>query len=171
MTTAASAQLHPRIAALRTSLSHLKARAVTSSGSNDMIELTEDELTRIEELYAPGVRKLGLSLSFCVSEIVQGYVPIKDVACLVVGTALPPDIDWDIPLRNYRETYWRKNPDEAMSVVKALRESGRIFQPRLQGHEPPNLIYGFWSAIPDGILPSMESIISYALEKYCVQPR
>lgn len=89
--------------------------------------------------------KIGLSLSFCVQDILDGKVAEQDVLCIVSGTKAATQEDWAKLLQGY-EIYWHKNVGEAYNIAVRLRESGRIVQPRLNGQEPPNIAasLGHW---------------------------
>src|SRR5687768_9183289 len=75
---------------------------------------------------------VGLSLSFCVSEICRGNMAMDDVTKIVAGTAIP---DVGAIIQNYKDAYWRDYPEKAEQVVRQLWEEGRIEQPRLSGME------------------------------------
>ena len=92
--------------------------------------------------------KVGLSLSRCIKDIVQGRVDINDVLVLVTRT------DFDV----YDEDQWKSiwegynvyNPewygldhDEVRNTVLILWDRGKIHQPRKFGSNPQRLPY-YW---------------------------
>lgn len=86
----------------------------------------------------------GLSLSFCVSDIVRGIVKEENVEKIVSGTAVKTDTDWEELLQSYCRIYWFDFPEKARALVARLRQQGKIEQPRLQGHEAHNIAEGHW---------------------------
>lgn len=103
---------------------------------------------------------VGLSLSFCVTDILRGCIALEDVTKLVTGTQLRDEADWEKCLGEYCQTYWRDDPLEALAIVRQLRESGRIEQPRLENEAHYPLIYaGNWVTSSDqGIIWSDLSV-------------
>jgi hypothetical protein len=77
--------------------------------------------------------KVGLSLSFCVQDIMNGKVDINDVAFIYSGTYFRNTREWDIGLNQYKEVYWVKNPSEGERIARYFLEKGLIIQPRLEG--------------------------------------
>lgn len=82
---------------------------------------------------------IGLSLSFCIQDIIDGLVNIDDVERLVTGTRWT-EADIQERLDYYCTNYWNSNPELARQVFWQLWNSGRIEQPRLQGDESHRLI-------------------------------
>lgn len=83
-------------------------------------------------------KKIGLSLSFCVSEICEGSVRLEDVAKVITSTALTSSQEWDDAMQCYRDSYWRKYPDQGEAVAKELLATFRLEQPRLsEDHRGP----------------------------------
>lgn len=79
---------------------------------------------------------IGLSLSFCIKDIIAGKVDINDVAFFSTGTCARTPEDWaDVELI-YRETYWGNNPELASSILHSFLDRGLILQPRLEGNHP-----------------------------------
>ena len=85
--------------------------------------------------------KIGLSLSRCVRDIVEGRVNIHDVLVLIARTDFDPTVDdqwasiWD-GYTGYRPEWDGLEEDDVKSVVLALWDSGRIHQPRKFGAHP-----------------------------------
>jgi hypothetical protein len=90
----------------------------------------------------------GLSLSFCVRDLVKRYVNILDVGLITIGTNCHTETEWEAMLDEYATTYWREFPAEARAVVNLLLFDGKIEQPRCHGGCPPNIAKegGHWIA-------------------------
>jgi hypothetical protein len=82
---------------------------------------------------------IGLSVSFCVRDIVAGKVPLADVEKIIAGTNAPTLEVWEGVVKHYRDVYWRNNPDECERVFRQLLAEGKIHQPRVEGGRPPLL--------------------------------
>ncbi len=92
----------------------------------------------------PEVKMEGLSLSFCISDIVSGRVPLESMSIIVSGTAAISDDAFRKLLVQYSKTYWRGFTTEASSLAWSLWKEGRIIQPRLNGERPLNIADGHW---------------------------
>jgi len=91
---------------------------------------------------------IGKSVSYCVKEIMTGKIKIEDVKKINAGTAITND-NFDDFLESYRTGYWQKDPDLGEKIFRELWDSGRIYQPRLEGFEAPNPSYGYWEEVKD----------------------
>jgi hypothetical protein len=84
---------------------------------------------------------IGLSMSFCIDDILAGKVQEEDVALLVTGTAARDDATFEQLLKEYsgREpehpylNYWKGREDEGCEIARRLWKAGKIDQPRLRG--------------------------------------
>jgi len=92
--------------------------------------------------------KIGLSLSRCVKDIVEGHVDPEDVLVLVTGTQFDPTLDdqWDNIWYAYAIDYsiwldFRDREDEVRAVVLQLWHDGKIHQPRKFGSAPRSPVY------------------------------
>lgn len=74
---------------------------------------------------------VGLSLSLCVLDIVEGRVAINDVETIVAGVRASNDHEWRALLAGYCQSYWHDCQDMAIYYANTLRDSGRLEQPRL----------------------------------------
>jgi hypothetical protein len=90
------------------------------------------------------VMKIGLSLSRCVKDIVNGVVHIDDVYCIVTGTRAVDDRQWLLLMGTYGLSEWRGMESTAMAIANVLRDSGRIVQPRVLNIPPPSLARSIW---------------------------
>ena len=102
--------------------------------------------------------KIGLSLSRCVRDIVEGRVDIDDVLVLITRTDFDPTVQeqWDsiwVGYISYNPEWRGLEHDAVYAVVVELWASGRIHQPRKFGRNPPRR-QEFWleTVLPDSEL-------------------
>jgi len=86
----------------------------------------------------------GLSLSFCVSDILHGKVSENQVTKIVASTNAPTAKNFENLLESYADTYWHENPEEGKSIARRFWEAGKIDQPRTRGEEPNWVGDGHW---------------------------
>ncbi|MFA5075878.1 MAG: hypothetical protein WC480_00445 [Patescibacteria group bacterium] len=81
---------------------------------------------------------IGLSLSWCIQDIIEGKVALDALDKIIAGTRCPNPVDWDRVIQRYRDQCWGANPDLAEKIVRRLLAEGRIEQPRLENdrHHP-----------------------------------
>ena len=84
--------------------------------------------------------KIGLSLSLCIKDIIEGRVNQRDVAVIVAGTHAETDAQWASLIRSYQADTWQADPAKAAETVYMLRERGQIVQPRANGQTPTSLV-------------------------------
>lgn len=77
--------------------------------------------------------KVGLSLSFCVQDLMRGDEYITDVAFIYSGTRARNQKEWDEVLDIYSETYWSDNPVQGRKMAQWFIERGEVIQPKLEG--------------------------------------
>jgi hypothetical protein len=95
--------------------------------------------------------KIGLSVSLCISDMIAGRVALDDVACLIGSTRAVTPEDWEELIASYSRTYWVDDPAQAVAYLVALRDSGRLVQPRTNGQPPPWCLRGScWLDLPTG---------------------
>jgi hypothetical protein len=85
--------------------------------------------------------KVGLSLSRCVRDIVEGHIDINDVLILITRTDFDPtdSEQWEAIWNGYQSLNpeWRGlDHDATFAVVNELWVTGRIHQPRKFGAYP-----------------------------------
>jgi len=85
--------------------------------------------------------KIGLSLSRCVRDIVEGRVDMEDVLVLITRTDFDPCVDdqWESIWLGYtqmRSEWDGLAEDDVKSAVMELWKTGRIHQPRKFGAYP-----------------------------------
>jgi hypothetical protein len=85
---------------------------------------------------------IGLSLSFCVRDIVEGKVAYEQVTKLITGTCAPDDKEWELLMKDYLAWYWwgtegakirpadERKAKAAIAIANRLRSEGKIEQPR-----------------------------------------
>ncbi|MDB5603445.1 MAG: hypothetical protein JWP25_345 [Bradyrhizobium sp.] len=90
---------------------------------------------------------IGLSLSFCVKDIIEGTVALESVETIISGTFFTDRDMFHTGMKHgYCHTYWRKDPERAHQIAMQLWDAGKIDQPRSRGEEPPNIHDGHWRA-------------------------
>lgn len=87
---------------------------------------------------------IGLSLSFCIKEILLGKVDLADVEYISTATMCKTEADWNLLVENYSRVYWKMDPSRAALILSQLRKEGRIYQPRIYGNEPEPIHNGYW---------------------------
>lgn len=78
-----------------------------------------------------GNTMIGLSLSFCVTDVLKGKVTLKDIEYIVAGTCAGNSDAYQDVLAGYAEKHWIANPEEGVRVALELYRSGKVHQPRL----------------------------------------
>jgi len=108
--------------------------------------------------------KIGLSLSRCVRDIVEGRVDIDDVLILITRTDFDPTVQeqWDSIWDGYTSMnpeWYNLDHDAVYAVVMDLWASGRMHQPRKFGFNPPRR-REFWleTVLPDSELASRPAV-------------
>lgn len=92
---------------------------------------------------------VGLSLSFCVKDIMDGKVHIDDVQFITTGTYATSSSDWDEVINVYRKAYWYSDPDHGEAIARRLINDGLILQPRLEGNRPLFKGNGKWVPVAE----------------------
>ena len=82
--------------------------------------------------------KVGLSLSLCVKDIVEGKVDALDVHLIVASTFVKTPREWDRVIEHYTAAFWQADPKRAAGIVRALLKWDCIRQPRLE-HQPSQI--------------------------------
>jgi cytochrome oxidase Cu insertion factor (SCO1/SenC/PrrC family) len=97
--------------------------------------------------------KVGLSLSRCLRDIVEGNVLFEDVLVVIARTDVDPDNDehWKAIFDGYlygglSHPEWQGMEDEEENlrhVLRQLHKHGKLHQPRQFGAHPPRMRY-YW---------------------------
>lgn len=74
---------------------------------------------------------IGLSVSFCIRDIVDGTIPLNSVEKIIGGIVARTDREIDKLIEQYCNSYWSKYPEKAENVFRQLLAEGKIKQPRL----------------------------------------
>ena len=88
--------------------------------------------------------KIGLSLSFCVRDIIKGKVDADEVLCIVANTMVSNDVDFFKVVETYSNVYWVDDPYEGKKVAMRFWREGLIVQPRLRGKHCHYVGDGHW---------------------------
>ena len=96
--------------------------------------------------------KIGLSLSRCVRDIVEGRVDLNDILVIVTRTDFDPTVQeqWDAIWHGYQHLnpeWYGLDHDATFEVVKALWNRGLIHQPRKFGAHPGRLPHYWLEAV------------------------
>jgi len=84
------------------------------------------------------MRYIGLSLSFCVRDLLEGKIDERDVLVILTGTELKTQKDWNDMVDLYHSSHWREfSYDKIINILDVLKS--RIIQPALNGQDRINL--------------------------------
>lgn len=86
----------------------------------------------------------GLSLSFCVIDIVLGRVSLEQVEKIVTSTTAYGKAGWEEVLAEYKKSSWRGFPEEADKIARYLINKGMLEQPRILEGVATNIGRGHW---------------------------
>lgn len=95
-------------------------------------------------------RLIGLSLSFCIKDMILGNKPEGQTLAIISGTDFKPKDGktWQqVAYDHYSKTIWKDlDEDDCMFYLNSYP----IVQPRAFGLEPPNISDGYWININQG---------------------
>lgn len=74
---------------------------------------------------------IGLSLSNCIKDVLDGKVALSDVELIVAGTCAGNLELFQEVLSGYTENFWVKAPEEGVRIALELYHTGKVCQPRL----------------------------------------
>jgi len=94
-------------------------------------------------------RLYGLSLSFCVSDMVRGVVDPANVEGIISATAARSESDWKRVFESYQESYWRHSPWLCRLIASYLVAAERVYQPRVEHDYCHSIAGGHWVEVPD----------------------
>ena len=81
--------------------------------------------------------KIGFSFGRCIRDIVKGEVALDDVVVIVARTRMEDEKSmFDVCEQYGWDSFRGLDMDECKAVAKALRDGGKLHQPRLQGAWP-----------------------------------
>lgn len=108
--------------------------------------------------------KIGLSLSRCVRDIVEGSIDIHDVLILICRTDFDPTVEeqWDSIWLGYQSMnpeWYGMDHDATKAVVMELWNQGKIHQPRKFGAYPRRMPH-YWleTILVDGDIESRPAV-------------
>ena len=81
----------------------------------------------------PDKMHIGLSLTYCIRDIIEDKITVDQVVCIITGTKLHSDEEWDRVLRGSAEAHWKKNPVAGMMIARYFKDKDLLIQPRLLG--------------------------------------
>jgi len=87
---------------------------------------------------------VGLSLSYCIKDIIDGKVKEEEVIKIITRTMAFDEGDWKNIIEHYQHKLWESNPKKAEEIFRRFLEAGKIEQPRTTGKETHSLIDGHW---------------------------
>lgn len=90
---------------------------------------------------------IGLSISWCIQDIIEGKVPLSRVRYIVAGTKIETQKDFEVVCNAYTKGSWRKYSERARLIFQLLWDSQQIIQPRVNGHQAWNISNGHWAKI------------------------
>ena len=91
----------------------------------------------------------GLSLSFCVSDILSGDVSENDVTAIISSTKFD---SMSQAVERYSITYWRKYDQSEVEALVA-RLWPKVIQVRLYGLPAHSIADYYWLEVPEGEYP------------------
>lgn len=89
-------------------------------------------------------KKIGLSVSFCIADILAGTIKEENVEKIMGGTCITDDAEWEELISRYKERYWHENPEEGEAIFRRFLKAGKIEQPRLAGAQYRDIADGCW---------------------------
>ena len=109
--------------------------------------MSEDVTKPTQAEVGEGIRpesKIGLSLSFCVSDILRGRVQEEELKEIISATKVEKPEEWNDLIEDYKKYYWYEDPEKAERICRRLIDTGKIRQPRTEGKEAHNISAGHW---------------------------
>ena len=89
--------------------------------------------------------RIGLSLSFCVEDIIGGRVDGDEVEYIICGTSFRSEREFEQGIQIYSNSYWLEDPELGKEIARRFRNEGKLLQPRLEGHSVPHIAEGWWA--------------------------
>ena len=79
----------------------------------------------------PNNQYMGTSLSMCVKSIINGDIALYQVLGIESSTRIANEGELDEVITQYKDTYWRKDPQMAEDVARDIYHNKIFYQPRL----------------------------------------
>ena len=105
--------------------------------------------------------RIGLSLSYCIAEIIKDKVSIDDVAVIITNTRAVNREEFVKLCKQYKNTYWWHSPDLAENIALLLYNRGKIIQPRVDDPDYAHQADSIWIEL---------TMISYGLSNPRISP-
>lgn len=95
------------------------------------------------------MKRYGLSLSFCLPDLLSGEVSLSSFAGIISATRFETP---EQALEHYMDSYWS---DLDRASVRTMLEAiwPKVVQPRLSGLPAHNIARGKWMVVPKGLVP------------------
>jgi hypothetical protein len=89
---------------------------------------------------------IGLSLSFCIKDLVLGNQPTGEIVAIISGTNFNSEYWIKEAWEYYSKRYWNElNREEVVKILSTYP----IIQPRNFGFPAPSIAHGHWLVIPE----------------------
>lgn len=91
---------------------------------------------------------VGLSMSMCIKDVIEGRVNEEQIDFLITGTKfatrkmLETHLEGEGP--TYTNTYWRKDPERGKALALKLWDEDKIVELRAFGFNPPQIGLAHW---------------------------
>ena len=108
-----------------------------------MLEQFRPQDSQRESQEATTENKVGLSLSLCIKNILEGKVKEEEVKEIIAGTSFAPE-KFDELIDLYKKSYWYDNPEEGEAIARRLFAAGKIKQPIMEGGKIHSIAEGHW---------------------------
>lgn len=95
---------------------------------------------------------IGLSLSKCICDVLDGRISVKQIDKIVARTRITDEYSLDSVMQSYRQSFWHRDPDRGERIARAMFKAGKIEQPRLHDNYTwPSNDEGHWVEREDQI--------------------
>lgn len=92
---------------------------------------------------------IGLSVSQCIREILEGKVDEQDVLLIVGGTKCTEPAHWANVKLGYSTSAWYADPERGCAILDRFVDQGKIYQPRVTDGVVPCHGNEIWVTSPD----------------------
>ncbi len=82
---------------------------------------------------------IGLSLSFCVADIINGLINRDSVDYIIAGTRIRNGEEFKEVLDKYAPLYWSEDPELGKEIATVFYNRGMVLQPRIIGGKAPHI--------------------------------
>ena len=88
---------------------------------------------------------IGLSVSSCIKDIIQGKVKEEHVLWIIAGIKVKTQEDYDYVSNIYSKSYWYDDPEMGKLIFSRFWNGGKILMPRLKDDDNfPSISLGHW---------------------------